>query len=204
MVLPTRQLLTISLVLLSVSQITVFAQEESVPQTRLSSKGLAFVSLSTIPANPVSGEQTIILVKFTDPQTRAPREDFYYDFIIRNQTQTVLAVPQASTITGQVGVPFQFNTPGNYQVEIDLNDTSTSRPNYAQLDEVTFPLYVSKGEPETNNQTASSPLLENVGTLDIKSGPDTNRIVFDGLLVAAGIIIVVFIIRRRMRAKKAV
>ena len=134
--------------LFSVLQCIAFAQVESPPQTRLSSKGLAFVNLSTSPAVPVSGQPTVILLQFLDPQTKAPRADLYYKVIIRNETGPIFVLPGGSTIAGKVGIPYQFDKPGNYQVEVALNDTDISQSTTGSLDSVSYPLYVSQSAPK--------------------------------------------------------
>ena len=191
------------IVFVSVIQCVVFAQEESPPQTRLSSKGLAFVNLSTSPANPISGQPTIILIQFLDPQSKAPRGDIYYKLIIRNETSPVFVLPGGSTIAGKVGIPYQFDTPGNYQVEIDLNDTDISKSTPTSLDEVTFPVYVIRGEPQETNQTSLNTTSQNTSTVNTDtSNTDNEHLLVDGILVAIAAGLAAFIIRRRLASKQ--
>lgn len=189
----------------SVLQHIAYAQDESAPQTRLSSKGLAYVNLSTSPANPVTGQPTIILLQFLDPQTKAPRGDIYYRFIIRNETDQIFVVPGGSTIAGKVGIPYQFNNPGKYQVEVDLNDTviSTTPTTSIPLDEVTFPIYVEQGAPQEQNQTVlnatdqvNSEINTNTPTMD------NSHLLVDGVLVAIIIGLVLFVVKRRKISKQ--
>ncbi|MDE1828803.1 MAG: hypothetical protein KGI25_00620 [Thaumarchaeota archaeon] len=185
-------------------QCTVFAQEESAPQIRLSSKGLAYVDLSTSPANPVSGQPTIILLEFLDPQSKAPRADIYYKMIIRNETGPVFVLPGGSTIAGKVGIPYQFDNPGKYQIEIDLNDTDISKSTSTSLDAVTFPLYVMQGQPQETNQTSLNTTSENnppaVNT-ETSNTIDWHLLV-DGILIVVVGALVAFLIKRRTRSKQ--
>jgi len=169
------------LIFASVLQQVACAQDESAPQTRLSSKGLAYVNLSTSPSNPVTGQLTIILLQFVDPETKAPLGDIYYRFIIRNDTNQIFVVPDGSTISGKVGIPYQFDIPGKYQVEVDLNDTAISDIS-APVDEVTFPIYVDQGEPQYQNQTVLN--STNQATPEVNTESDTN---FDSHLLIYGI-----------------
>ncbi len=182
-------------------QCTVLAQEESAPQTRLSSKGLAYVNLATSPANPVSGQPTIILIQFLDPQSKASRGDIYYKLIIRNETAPVFVLPGGSTIAGKVGIPYQFDNPGNYQVEIDLNDTDISKATTTSLDEVTFPIYVSQ-EPQSTNQTSLN-TTPNSSTVNLDTSNGGNvRLLVDGVLVAIAGGLAALVIRRKLVAKQ--
>lgn len=190
------------IIFLSLFQHAVYAQEESAPQTRLSSKGLAFVNLSTSPANPVTGQLTVILIQFIDPQSKVLRGDIYYNFIIKNNTSQLLTLPGGSTITGKVGIPYEFEEPGNYQVEIDLNDTALSKDSSASLDEVTFPIYVSQGELQAVNQTVLNTTSESSSNANIDTtNNDNNRLLFDGALVAIAIGIAVFVVRKKVISK---
>lgn len=190
-------------ILVSLFQHAVYAQEESAPQTRLSSKGLAFVNLSTSPANPVTGQLTVILIQFIDPQSKVLRGDIYYKFIIKNDTRQFLTLPGGSTITGKVGIPYQFEEPGTYQVEIDLNDTAFSKDNSASLDEVTFPIYVYQGELQTSNQTVFNTMSEgSPKTNTDTTNNDNNQLLVDGALAAIAIGLAVFIFRRKVVSKR--
>ncbi len=200
MILKIVKLSVIVIVLLSSYPLTTFAQESSAPQTKISSKGLAFVNLSTYPANPVTGQLTVILIKFSDPQTKTPLVDLRYNFIIiRNQTGPVFTMRQATTITGEAGIPFQFEKPGDYQVEIDINSTASQTTSH--LDEVTFPLYVAQREAQVTNQTANV-MPKNIPTVNIKSDSDTTHVLIDGILLAVGVSIAFFIIRKLSRDRK--
>ncbi|MDE1826805.1 MAG: hypothetical protein KGH83_04365 [Thaumarchaeota archaeon] len=190
------------IVFLSLFQYAVYAQEESAPQTRLSSKGLAFVNLSTSPANPVTGQLTVILIQFIDPQSKVLRGDIYYNFIIKNETSQLLTLPGGSTITGKVGIPYEFEKPGSYQVEIDLNDTALSKDSSASLDEVTFPIYVSQGELQTANQTVFNTTSESSSNVNIDTtNNDSNRLLLDGVFVAIAVGIVAFMVRKKVISK---
>ncbi len=175
-----------------------YAQDESVPQTRLSSKGLAYVNLSTSPANPVTGEPTIILLQFLDPQTKAPRGDIYYRFVIRNETSQIFVLPGGSTIAGKVGIPYQFDSPGKYQVEVDLNDTAISTT-AIPVDEVTFPVYVEQGEPQEQNQTILNATNQTnpVVNTDIPTADNNHFEIYGmlGIAIVAGL--AVLVIRRK-------
>lgn len=190
--------------LVSVSQCTVFAQEESVPQIRLSSKGLAYVNLTTYPANPVSGQSTVILLEFLDPQSKAPRADIYYRMVIRNETAPIFVLPGGSTMAGKVGIPFQFDKPGNYQVEIDLNDTDISKAtSTSSLDTVTFPLYVAQGVPLEDNQTAMNTTAQGLPPVNTESSkPLDLHYLTDAVLLAAVAGLVAFMVRRKFLAKR--
>lgn len=193
----------LSFVLLaSVLQCAVFAQEESAPQTRLSSKGLAYVNLSTSPADPVVGQPTIILLEFLDPQTKAPRGDIYYKVIIRNDTSAIFVLPGGSTIAGKVGIPYQFDRPGSYQVEVSLNDTDISKSTSDLLDTASFPVYVSKASPQHENVTSNSttPVQQGANIVPPKSGP--SHLLSDGILVAAAIGIVAIVVARRVSSRR--
>lgn len=192
------------IILVSLFQHAVYAQEESAPQTRLSSKGLAFVNLSTSPANPVTGQLTVILIQFIDPQSKALRGDIYYKFIIKNDTSQFLLLPGGSTITGKVGIPYQFEEPGTYQVEIDLNDTAFSKDDSASLDEVTFPIYVSQGELQTSNQTIFNTTSEDNTTVntDNATNNDNSYLLVDAALVAIAVGLAVFVFRRKIVSKR--
>ena len=192
------------IILVSLFQHAVYAQEESAPQTRLSSKGLAFVNLSTSPANPVTGQLTVILIQFIDPQSKALRGDIYYKFIIKNDTSQFLLLPGGSTITGKVGIPYQFEEPGDYQVEIDLNDTAFSKDDSASLDEVTFPIYVSQGELQTSNQTIFNTTSDDntaVNT-DNTANNDNSYLLVDAALVAIAVGLAIFMFRRKIVSKR--
>ncbi|MFZ1076116.1 MAG: hypothetical protein WAN47_01650 [Nitrosotalea sp.] len=190
-------------ILASLFQHVVYAQEESAPQTRLSSKGLAFVNLSTSPANPVTGQLTVILIQFIDPQSKVLRGDIYYKFIIKNETSQFLILPGGSTITGKAGIPYQFEKPGSYQVEIDLNDTAFSTDASASLDEVTFPIYVSQGELQTTNQTVFNTTSESSPKINTDTtNNDNNQLLVDGALAAIVIGLAVFIFRRKTISKR--
>jgi len=186
-----------------------FAQEESAPQIRLSSKGLAYVELSTSPAIPVSGQTTIILIQFLDPQSKAPRGDIYYKLVIRNSTEPVFVMPGGSTIAGKVGIPYQFDNPGNYQVEIDLNDTDISKASTGSLDEVTFPVYIIKGTPQEDNQTSLNTTAQNSPQVNTDvpntdaSNTDNSHLLIDGVLVAVAVGLIAFIIRRKIVSKQS-
>lgn len=186
-------------------QCTVFAQEESAPQIRLSSRGLAYVDLSTSPAVPVTGQPTIILLQFLDPQSKAPRADIYYKMIIRNETSPIFILPGGSTIAGKVGIPYQFDSPGNYKIEIYLNDTDISKSTSTSLDAVTFPLYVVQGSAQQANQTDSNTTSESDTPVVNTSTPSTfdSHLVIDGILVAIVAGLAAFVIRRRIRSKRA-
>lgn len=193
----------LSFVLLaSVLQCAVFAQEESAPQTRLSSKGLAYVNLSTSPADPAAGQPTIILLEFLDPQTKAPRGDIYYKVIIRNETSAIFVLPGGSTIAGKVGIPYQFDRPGSYQVEVSLNDTDISKSTSDLLDTASFPIYVSKASPRPENMTynSTSPAQQGAHIESPKPGP--GHLVSDGILVAVAIGIVVIVVARRVSSRR--
>lgn len=181
------------LIFVSVLQQVACAQDESVPQTRLSSKGLAYVNLSTSPANPVTGQLTIILLQFVDPETKAPLGDIYYRFIIRNDTNQIFVVPDGSTISGKVGIPYQFDSPGKYQVEVDLNDTAISDIS-APVDEVTFPIYVDQGEPQDQNQTVlNSTNLSTAVNTESDTNFESHLLIYGvlGVVIAAGLIFLI-------------
>ncbi|HJT10757.1 MAG TPA: hypothetical protein VJ771_08240 [Candidatus Nitrosotalea sp.] len=186
-----------------------FAQEESAPQIRLSSKGLAYVELSTSPATPAAGQTTIILIQFLDPQSKAPRGDIYYKLVIRNSTEPVFVMPGGSTIAGKVGIPYQFDNPGNYQVEIDLNDTDISKASTGSLDEVTFPVYIIQGTPQENNQTSLNTTAQNSPTVNTDvsntdaSNTDNSHLLIDGILVAVAAGLIAFIIKRKIVSKQS-
>ncbi|MGI0086541.1 MAG: hypothetical protein ACREBI_01075 [Nitrosotalea sp.] len=191
------------IILASLFQYAVYAQEESAPQTRLSSKGLAFVNLSTSPANPVTGQLTVILIQFIDPQSKALRGDIYYKIIIKNETSQLLILPGGSTITGKIGIPYQFEEPGNYQVEVDLNDTALSKDSSVPLDEVTFPVYVSQGELQPSNQTVFNTASEGSPKANTNNtNNDNSHLLVDGVLVAITVGLVVFIFRRNVIKRK--
>lgn len=184
-------------------QWTAFAQDYSVPQTRLSSKGLAYVDLSTYPANPVTGHPTILLLKFVDPQTQAPRADIYYKLIIRNGTAPVFVLPGGSTIDGKVGIPYQFEKPGSYQVEVDLNDTDITQATTYSLDKVTFPLYVAKGEIQTTNMTLATNEPHPIPAVNTAALPKfNNHLWVDGVLIAAAVGIGILFFKRRAVSRK--
>jgi hypothetical protein len=189
-------------ILVSLFQHAVYAQDESTPQIRLSSKGLAYVKLSTYPANPVTGQLTVILIQFIDPQSRAPRGDIYYKFIIRNETSQLLILPGGSTITGKAGIPYQFEEPGKYQVEVDLNDTSFSKDNAASLDKVIFPVYVSQGIPQTSNQTVPNTVSDVSTKTNTNTSNGSIHLLIDVALVAITVGLTLFIFRRRIIAKR--
>ncbi len=185
----------------SLFQCVVYAQEESPPQTRLSSKGLAYVNLSTSPADPITGQPTIILIQFLDPQNKLPRGDIYYRVVISNSTSPVFVMPGGSTIAGKVGIPYQFDSPGNYQVEIDLNDTDISKSSSGSLDKATFPLYVTQGTSQVN-QTSSNATVPNNPQESSISNKDNEHLLIDGILVAIAIGLVALIIRNKVRSRK--
>lgn len=192
------------LVSVSLLQCTVLAQVESAPQMRLSSKGLAYVSLSTSPAVPVTGQQTIILLQFLDPQSKAPRGDIYYKLIISNETAPIFVLPGGSTIAGKVGIPYQFDKPGAYRVQVDLNDTDISKAVAVNLDEASFPIYVSQGMPQKANQSqanTSAPVLPHVNTQSTENS--SSQLGIDAALLAAALALGGFVAVRRMRARKA-
>lgn len=183
-------------------QCAVFAQE-SAPQTRLSSKGLAYVNLSTSPATPVSGQPTVILLQFLDPQSKVPRGDIYYKVVIWNETAPVFVLPGGSTIAGKVGIPYQFDSPGSYKVEVDLNDTDISKATSGALDKAVFPLYVARGQPPQANQTVQN------ATADIPSQVNTeapakvdSHFVIDGILAAVAIGLGAYVVRKRSLSRK--
>lgn len=190
--------------LASMLQCAVFAQEESAPQIRLSSKGLAYVSLSTSPPTPLSGQPTVILLEFLDPQSKAPRADIYYKMVIRNETSPVFVLPGGSTIAGKVGIPYQFDTPGNYQIEVDLNDTDISKSSTSSLDSVSFPLYVIQGPPQGANQTLSNDTAGNnpppVNTESSKA--QDPHLITDAILIALVGLLAAFMIRRRTHSRQ--
>lgn len=194
------------MIFVSVLQQVVCAQDESVPQTRLSSRGLAYVNLSTSPANPVTGQLTIILLQFVDPETKAPLGDIYYRFIIRNYTNQIFVVPDGSTISGKVGIPYQFDSPGKYEVEVDLNDTAISDIS-APVDEVTFPVYVNQGEPQNQNQTF--PNSTNQAAPAFNTEPDTNfeshLLIYSilGAIIVAGLVFLIIRKKRFSEQKKS-
>jgi len=195
--------LSVFFILVSLFQHAVYAQEESAPQTRLSSKGLAFVTLSTSPANPVTGQLTVMLIQFIDPQSKVLRGDIYYKFIIKNETSQFLILPGGSTITGKAGIPYQFEKPGSYQVEIDLNDTAFSTDNSASLDEVTFPIYVSQVELQTTNQTTLNTTSESSSKINTDTTNNENsQFLVDGAFAAIAIGLAVFIFRRKAISKR--
>jgi hypothetical protein len=200
LVLKSGRLSIIAIVLVTLYPLAAFAQETSVPQITLSSRGLADVSFSTIPPNPVTGQQTVILIKFFSPQTNTPRVDFFYNFIIRNETSPVLTVPMASTITGVAGIPYEFKKSGSYQVEVDLNDTSLQETTPSLPDQVIFPLYVSE-QDQVTNQTAINDISQNSPTVNLDTTKD-NHFVFDGVLLAIVVGIALFMIRRRFSRRK--
>lgn len=188
--------------LVSVLQCAVFAQEESAPQTRLSSKGLAYVNLSTSPADPVAGQPTIILLEFLDPQTKAPRGDIYYKVIIRNDTSAIFVLPGGSTVAGKVGIPYQFDRPGSYQVEVSLNDTDISKSTSSLLDTASFPIYVSKANPQPENMTSNSTSPAQQGANIEPPKSDPSHPVSDGILVAVAIGIVAIVVARRVYSRR--
>lgn len=191
------------IILVSLFQHTVYAQEESAPQTRLSSKGLAFVNLSTSPANPVTGQLTVILIQFIDPQSKVLRGDIYYKFIIKNDTRQFLLLPGGSTITGKVGIPYQFEEPGTYQVEIDLNDTAFSKDDSTPLDEVTFPIYVSQGELQASNQTVFNTTSDDSAKVNTDTtNHDNSHLLVDAVLVAIAVGLAAFMFRRKIVSKR--
>jgi len=191
------------IILVSLFQHAVYAQEESAPQTRLSSKGLAFVNLSTSPANPVTGQLTVILIQFIDPQSKVLRGDIYYKFIIKNDTRQFLLLPGGSTITGKVGIPYQFEEPGTYQVEIDLNDTAFSKDDSTPLDEVTFPIYVSHGELQASNQTVFNTTSDDSAKVNTDTtNNDNSHLLVDAALVVIAVGLAAFMFRRKIVSKR--
>ncbi len=185
-------------VLVSVLQCAVFAQVESAPQTRLSSRGLAFVNLSTAPANPVSGQPTVILLEFLDPQTKAPRADLYYKVIIRNETGPIFVLPGGSTIAGKVGIPYQFDKPGAYQVEVALNDTDISKSTTTSLDTVTFPVYVSQAAPPLPSQKSNA-TAGGMSSVNIEAPrPSSPHLLTDVLLVAVAVGLGALVVGRKV------
>lgn len=192
------------IILASLLQCIAFAQEESAPQIRLSSKGLSYVELSTSPSNPVSGQPTIILLQFLDPQTKVPRGDIYYKLVIRNSTEPVFVMPGGSTIAGKVGIPYQFDNPGNYQVEIDLNDTDISKSSTGSLDEVTFPIYITQGMPQEDNQTSLNTTIQSSPTANTDvSSTDNSHVLIDVILVVVAAGLIAFMVRRKIVSKQS-
>lgn len=192
-----------ALILLAVLLPCAVSAQESAPQTRLSSRGLAYVNLSTSPATPVSGQPTVILLQFLDPQTKYPRGDIYYKVVIWNETAPVFILPGGSTIAGKVGIPYQFDSPGSYKVEVDLNDTDISKATSASLDRAVFPVYVSKGEPLPANQTLQNATAEEPPQANTESPAKfDSHLVIDIVLAAVAIGLGVYVIRRRSLSRK--
>ncbi|HJU13809.1 MAG TPA: hypothetical protein VJ792_05070 [Candidatus Nitrosotalea sp.] len=188
--------------LVSVLQCAVFAQEESAPQTRLSSRGLAYVNLSTSPASPVAGQPTIILLEFLDPQTKAPRGDIYYKVIIRNETTPIFVLPGGSTIAGKVGIPYQFDSPGSYQVEVSLNDTDISKSTTGMLDTASFPIYVVRASPQSENVTSNSTAPTQPSANVEAPNAGWSHLLSDGILAAIAIGVAAIIVARRVSSKR--
>jgi hypothetical protein len=170
----------------------------------LSSKGLSYVELSTSPATPTTGQPTILLIQFLDPQTKAPRGDIYYKLVIRNSTESVFVMPGGSTIAGKVGIPYQFDNPGDYQVEIDLNDTDISKASSASLDEATFPVYIAQGMSQKDNQTYLNATVQNNSAVNTDaSNTDNSHLLVDGILIAIAAGMIAFMVRRRIISKQS-
>ena len=199
----SRLIILSILILLTVAlQYPAYAQE-SAPQTRLSSRGLAYVNLSTSPANPTSGHTTLLLLQFLDPQSRAPRADIYYKIIIRNETAPVFILPGGSTIAGEVGIPYNFENPGSYNVEVDLNDTDITKSAAGSLDNVTFPIYVSKGVPDIQNGTVADSPQQTKPVVHIEAQNDNSyRPLMDVALIAVAAGIGAFLFRKRSLSKR--
>lgn len=188
--------------LASVLQCTVLAQIESAPQTRLSSRGLAYVNLSTSPAVPVTGQPTVILLEFLDPQTKAPRGDIYYKVIIRNETSVVFVLPGGSTIAGKVGIPYQFDSPGKYQVDIALNDTDISKSTTSSLDVASFPVYVSQAETQRSNMSSGA-AVPGPSVNVTAPRPGGSHLITDVILVAGAVGLGALIVGRRMATRRS-
>jgi len=90
------------------------------PIVKSTSGGTINVGLSTDPATPNPGDQTLIKINFINKQTNSLQNHVDYKISIMQSGNQVGGTPITHTAEGAVSIPFQFQTVGTYQIIVDV------------------------------------------------------------------------------------
>ena len=118
-VIPILKIL-LTLVLLTLVILPVYAQEQSEQQILLTDKGTLEVGLATIPAQPQPGEQTKFKIDFINKNTKVSQEHIDYSIAVTKGNNQVFGIPLTHTAIGSVTIPYEFQEAGEYKVLIDV------------------------------------------------------------------------------------
>lgn len=110
-----------ALALLSLIIFPAYAQEQSEQQIVLTDKGIIEVGLSTIPAQPQSGEQTKLKIDFINKYTKMNQDHIDYSVTITKGTEQVFGIPLNHVGEGgSITIPYEFQNTGEYTVSVDV------------------------------------------------------------------------------------
>jgi len=86
----------------------------------LTNKGTLEVGLSTIPAHPLSEEQTKLKIDFINKNTKTVQEHIDYSISVTKKDTQVFGIPLTHTAIGSVTIPYEFQEAGEYKVSVDV------------------------------------------------------------------------------------
>jgi hypothetical protein len=122
------------------------------PIVKPTSAGTINVGFTTDPITPNPGDSTQIKLNFINKQTNALQPHVDYKISVMQGGNQVFGIPLTHTAEGAVGIPFQFQTAGTYQVIVDIEGL-VFQP--IPPETVTFDLNVGSGS-SSSNQTGES------------------------------------------------
>ena len=97
----------------------VFAEE---PEIFPTDKGSIIVSLSTIPEDPIPGEQSKLKIDFLNPQSNRIQEHIdYWITVSKDGVNTFGPIPRTHTSSGSVTIPVDFSEKGTYKLLVELD-----------------------------------------------------------------------------------
>ncbi len=141
------------LILLPILILPAFGQEL---QTKLTSGGTINVGFLTDPANPNPGDQTQLKINFINKQTNAVQQHIDYRVTVTKGQNQVFGIPTTHTAEGAVSIPYQFQDPGDYKVEV-IVEGILFQP--IPPENANFSLTVASGQPTQPVQPKSGCLI---------------------------------------------
>ena len=139
--------IVLTLVILTLMILPVYAQEQSEQQIVLTDKGTLEVGLSTIPAHPQPGEQTKLKIDFINKSTKAVQEHIDYSIAVTKGNNQVFGIPLTHTAIGSVTIPYEFQEAGEYTVSVEVQEI-LFQP--IPTETASFPISVGNTSPPKN------------------------------------------------------
>lgn len=137
----------LTLVMLTLMILPVYAQEQSEQQIVLTDKGTLEVGLSTIPVHPQPGEQTKLKIDFINKSTKAVQEHIDYSIAVTKGNNQVFGIPLTHTAIGSVTIPYEFQQAGEYTVSVEVQEI-LFQP--IPTETASFPISVGNTSPPKN------------------------------------------------------